>query len=172
MYGFSSLFLVAALGKIGYHHPKRPPGRMGPLTENPANKTPVSGMSEKLRISFVVLLLLLHIYVRNRNCGKVMFSQVRVKNSVRGRGAVCIAGRHAWQRGDMCDRGACMAGGHVWWEGHAWQGGHVLQGGVHGRVHAWQGGVCMVGGMHGRRDDHCSGRYASYWNAFLFIIHI
>ena len=21
--------------------------------------------------------------------------------------------------------------------------------------------------MHGRRDGHCSGRYASYWNAFL-----
>ena len=30
-------------------------------------------------------------------------------------------------------------------------------------------GVCMVKeGMHGRRDGHCSGRYASYWNAFLF----
>ena len=32
----------------------------------------------------------------------------------------------------------------------------------------WQG-VCMEGGMHGRRDGHCSGQYASYWNAFLFI---
>ena len=39
--------------------------------------------------------------------------------------------------------GACMA------DGHAWQG------------------VCMAGGMHGRRDSHCSGWYASYWNAFL-----
>ena len=45
---------------------------------------------------------------------------------------------------------------------------------VHGRGHVWQG-VCMAGGMHGRgvcmrgrRDGHCSGRYASYWNAFLF----
>ena len=30
-------------------------------------------------------------------------------------------------------------------------------------------GACMagVGGVHGRRDGHCSGRYASYWNAFL-----
>ena len=27
-------------------------------------------------------------------------------------------------------------------------------------------GACMAGGMHGRRDGHCSGRYASYWNAF------
>ena len=30
-------------------------------------------------------------------------------------------------------------------------------------------GACMAGGggVHGRRDGHCSGRYASYWNAFL-----
>ena len=28
--------------------------------------------------------------------------------------------------------------------------------------HAWQGRMCD------RRDGHCSGRYASYWNAFLF----
>ena len=36
--------------------------------------------------------------------------------------------------------------GHVWQEGSAWPGG---------------GGLC------GRIDGHCSGRYASYWNAFL-----
>ena len=35
-----------------------------------------------------------------------------------------------------------------------------------GRGCAWQGGVL------GRRDGHCSGRYTSYWNAFLFIIFI
>ena len=36
-------------------------------------------------------------------------------------------------------------------------------GGMHGK------GACMAGGgMRGRRDGHCSGRYASYWNAFLF----
>ena len=38
--------------------------------------------------------------------------------------------------------GACVAGGHPW----------------HG------GGE---GGLRGRRDGHCSGRYTSYWNAFL-----
>ena len=52
-------------------------------------------------------------------------------------------------------------------------GGHEWQGGMHGR------GVCMAGGVH---DSHAplpcryygygirsmSGRYASYWNAFLF----
>ena len=39
-----------------------------------------------------------------------------------------------------------------------------MAGGVHGR------GVCMAGGggFRGRRDSHCSGQYASYWNAFLF----
>ena len=43
------------------------------------------------------------------------------------------------------------------------------------------GGACVAGGVcvsregvrgnrgvHGRRDGHCSERYASYWNAFLF----
>ena len=58
-----------------------------------------------------------------------------------------------------------------------------MVGGVHGRVCVLGGacmagvmhdrGVCMAEGMHGRgmharKDGHCSGRYASYWNAFLF----
>ena len=31
-------------------------------------------------------------------------------------------------------------------------------------------GACVaVGGVHGRRHGHCSGRYPSYWNAFLLI---
>ena len=58
-----------------------------------------------------------------------------------------MARGHAWQ-GNMCGQGACMAGG------------------VHGR------GMCVMGvgggGMRGRRDGHCSGWYASYWNVFLF----
>ena len=41
-----------------------------------------------------------------------------------------------------------------------------VAGGMHGR--GLGGGVCVVGGMHGREDGHCGGRYASYWNAFLF----
>ena len=52
--------------------------------------------------------------------------------------------------GGMHGGGACMAGEHTW------QGACVM--GVHGG-----------GGVHGRRDGHCSGRYASYWNAFLFL---
>ena len=56
------------------------------------------------------------ITVRNSNCGKVMFSQACVKNSVRG-----MHGRvgNAWRVG------VCMAGGH------AWQDRRPLQGTVH-----------------------------------------
>ena len=65
------------------------------------------------------------------------------------RGGACIVGRGcAWWGG-----GLCIAGGHVWQGGHAW----------------WNG-------MRGTppqilRDTvilSMSGRYASYWNAFLF----
>ena len=56
------------------------------------------------------------------------------------------------QGGGMhCKGRACMVGGHTWQERD-----------MHGR------GMYMAGGMHGRRDGHCSGRYASYRNAFLF----
>ena len=53
-------------------------------------------------------------------------------------------------------------------------GGACVVGGVHGRgacmvgAHVWQGCAWRGACMHGRRDDHCSGWYASYWNAFLF----
>ena len=64
----------------------------------------------------------------------------------------------------------CVAGGHVWW-GACMAEGACVAGGMHGR-----GGVCMVrgcawqGGMHGRYYEirSMSGRYTSYWNAFLF----
>ena len=79
------------------------------------------------------------------------------------------------KRLSFCKRGAMCGGGGI----H----GRGVAGGIHGRVcvaegHAWQGacvagGMCgRGGGMHGRRDSHCSGRYASYWNAFLFQKHI
>ena len=88
-----------------------------------------------------------------------------MRGAVRGRG-VCMVGFGACVAGV----GACIAGG-MQNRGHAWQGvfvarGHAWQGGMHGRGacmaggHAWQG-VCMVG--------HCSGRYTSYWNAFLLL---
>ena len=119
------------------------------------------------------------IYYRpQRSWGKVKFSEACVKNSVHG------GGGHMWQggmhgRGAYVARGACMAGGM-----HG--GGHAWQGGMHGRGHTWQGGmhgkggvhgrvVCVVGGgMRGRYYEirSMSGRYASYWNAFLFCIKI
>ena len=75
---------------------------------------------------------------------------------------------------------ACVknsVGGHVWQGGCVWQGGMLGGGGVHGGGHAWRGGmhgrvgghVWLGGGMHGRRDGHCNIRYASYFNAFLFL---
>ena len=58
---------------------------------------------------------------------------------------------------------------HGW--GCSWQRGACVAGGMHGGGGAWRGG----GRVRGRRDDHCIGRYASYWNAlfssfFLFLI--
>ena len=116
-------------------------------------------------------------------CGKVMFSQTCVKNSV---GGVCMAGGRAWQgacmvgvhtRGCMavgvcvCGRWACMA--EVCVGVCAWQGMCMARG------HAWQGGMrCGVEGMCGgrgaacKRDSHCSGWYASYWNAFFWSVTV
>ena len=87
----------------------------------------------------------------------------------------CSGGRggHAWLlRGGMhgCSRGgACMValgeGMHGCSGGHAWllQGGVWLLpgGGMHG----------CSGGLRGFFDEirSMSGRYASYWNAFLFV---
>ena len=62
--------------------------------------------------------------------------------------------------------GACVVGGHAWW-------GACVVGG-HGGGHAWGGGVRGGGGhvCHGRYHGirSMSGRYASYWNAFLFLV--
>ena len=70
-------------------------------------------------------------------------------------GGVCMHGRGGMCGGwGMRGRGVCMVGVCM----HGW-GACVV-----GR-HVWQGVA-----MHGRRDGHCSGRYASYWNAFLFCI--
>ena len=83
-------------------------------------------------------------------------------------------------------RGACMVGGHVWQ-------GVCMAGGMCGRGHAWQGscvagGVCVARGgawqgVHGRGHAchtclppdttrygrSMCGRFASYWNAFLYL---
>ena len=75
-------------------------------------------------------------YCLQQSCGKVMFSQARVKNSVHrgdvgGGGSICGWGVHGWGMHDRMWGGAFMAGGHVWW-------GVCVPGGMHGR------GVCMT----------------------------
>ena len=104
----------------------------------------------------------------------------------------CSWGGHAWLLGGMCGcvggcawllggvRG-CSGGGHAWLLGGACvvapggcvvaPGGHawlLLGEGVHGFSqggHAW----LLPGGMRGFFDEirSMSGRYTSYWNAFL-----
>ena len=67
---------------------------------------------------------------------------------------VCLSGGCAWQggvhsRGHVCGRGAC-----------AWRGGGAC---------AWLGAcACMSPGRY-YEIRSMRGRYASYWNAFLFI---
>ena len=72
-------------------------------------------------------------------------------------GACMVAGGRgcAWQRGVcMVKRGACMAKG----------GACMVKWGVHGK-----GGMCSERGVCVGYDEirSMSGRYASYWNAFL-----
>ena len=103
-----------------------------------------------------------------------------VAGAVHGREA-CMVGEHVWW-------GACVAGRCTWQGGACMVGRVCMAEDMHGRGHTWQGGLhgsgraCMAGGtcmarrgharqgggVRGRRDGHCSGRYASYWKAFLF----
>ena len=132
----------------------------------PMCKTPTLAQTVR-KCAVCIWLKCLLVTVRNSSCRNVMFSQVSV---------ILSTGGHAWWReacmakgGTCMVKGACMAKG-----GHAWQrGGHAWwRRGMHGREFAWQGacvagGCAWQGGMCGRRDGHCSGRYASYWNALL-----
>ena len=49
--------------------------------------------------------------------------------------------------GSMCGNGGCT------WRGACMTGGYV------------------AGGVRGRREGDCRGRYASSWNAFLFVLY-
>ena len=126
----------------------------------PMCKTPTLAQTVR-KCAVCIWLKCLLVTVRNSSCRNVMFSQVSVILST---GDMHGEGRHTWQRGGHAWwRGACMAkgGGHAWWRR-----------GMHVREFAWQGacvagGCAWQGGMCGRRDSHCSGPYASYWNALL-----
>ena len=142
--------------------------------------------------NFVPNFCSVHIYRQQRSWGKVMFLHVCVILFTGGAcvvaGGVCVvAGGHAWLPGAHvwllgghawllgvwrgCWGAACMVGGACMVAmGHAWLlgGMHGCQEGVHGC-----GGACMVaGGCHAcvGYDEirSMSGRYVSYWNAFLF----
>ena len=95
--------------------------------------------------------------------------------------SMVLFGGHAWfySEGCMVLFGGCawFFRGHAWffWGGHAWffwGACMVFLGGLHGFSggHAW----FFWGGMHGffsffgyNEIRSMSGRYASYWNAFL-----
>ena len=121
----------------------------------------------------------------NEVWGKVIFSEACVKDSVREGGAIpaCIAGGIP----------ACLAVGlgGVWYPSMPcrfpvphqrgklrgiWQGGCLLLG-VWGICLLWgvpdPGGLLLGGGgVEASSDGYCCGRYASYWNAFLFCLII
>ena len=77
-------------------------------------------------ISYTRMLI---ITVRNSSYAKVMFSQARVKNSVRGGGGVW---QGACMAGGVCGRGICVVG--EWACMARWA---CMAGGAHGRGHAW-----------------------------------
>ena len=105
------------------------------------------------------------ITVRYSSYRNIMFSQASVILSTGG-----MHGRgHVWQ-GGLCGKGACMAGDTYVVGGACVVGVCMVRGAYMAWVHAWQEGMHVSGGRGGmrcRRDGHCSGRYVSYWNAFL-----
>ena len=107
-----------------------------------------------------------------------MFLQVCVilfMVDVRGCGGACMVmgGVHG------CAGACVVAGGHAWLQGVVVGGMCVCGGGMCGRkkalgeVHGW--GACVAaGGACVGHDEirSMSGRYASYWNAFLFLLKL
>ena len=75
-------------------------------------------------------------------------------------GGACVAGGRGMRgRGGVCGRGVCMVGG------------------VRARERgcAWQGGLRDMHAPPGRYYGYCigsmTGRYASYWNAYLLLVN-
>ena len=104
-------------------------------------------------------------------------------------GALCmVAGGHMWLPGAYMASWQCVANGACMVKGDMWAKG----GGMRGKRGACvakgacvvKGGACMAkGGVHGEGVSMCgiqrdteirsmSGRYASYWNAFLCFIYM
>ena len=112
---------------------------------------------QKRVINFVLNMKLLYQFYWQR--GGVRGEGGMHDERVRGKGGVAKGGC-VWQKGGMhgkggvCGEGACVVGRYAWQR-------VCMAGGMCGRG-------CVAGGIHVRRDSHRSGRYTSYWNAFLF----
>ena len=81
-------------------------------------------------------------------------------------GGACVAKGACMAKGGACvAKGVCMVKGGVHGEGGcAWQKGGIRgEGGMHG-----ERGACMVCTPPTRYGRSLRGRYASYWNDFLF----
>ena len=98
-----------------------------------------SATTKKQLISFASFLLFI---TAHNEVGARLYFHRRLWFCPQG-GGVCVARGHAWGAG-MAGRQACMAGGHAW---HA----------------------CPPGRHYGYGRWSMSGRYASYWNAFLLV---
>ena len=155
----------------------------GPPRRNPGSATVALFTSRKRSLRRLCFYRCLSVHRGGRALQGVCMAGAYMAGGVHGRG-------RTWQAGDVyMAEGVCMAGGACM-AGGMHHGGACMAGGVcgegacvHGGGHAWQGGhvwwdVCMAGEgvMHGRGGLHgryyeirsMSGRYASYWNAFLF----
>ena len=96
-------------------------------------------------------------YRPQRSWGKVMFLQASVI-LLMGRG--CLLRR-------VSAPGVSAPGGCV-----SAPGGCLLPGSVCSKGGVCSGGCLLGGGLvETPRDGYCCGRYASYWNAFLFVIN-
>ena len=105
---------------------------------------------------------LVHFYRPQRSCGKIIFSQASVSHSVH-RGGVCLGA--CW---DLHTPSRYPPGRYTPWAGTPHPPGSTPPGQVHppGRYPPNWADTPLP------HDSHCSGRYVSYWTAFLLIWHL
>ena len=124
-------------------------------------------------------------YCLQRSCEGYVFT--RVCDSVHG--GVCYPSMHCrWYPSMPCSRGdVCYPSMHCrWYPSMPCSRGGLLREGVCSRGVCSQGGCLLRGGACSggrsapgggwrplpKADGYCCGRYASYWNAFLFILDL
>ena len=111
--------------------------------------------------------LYLNCYCPQRSWGKVMFLHVSVILFTEGVSvSVSVRGR-SWSlsRGSLSGGGFCPGGVSVW---GSLSGGSLSRGSLSREVFV-QGGSLSAGSLSWRHPHTVmSGRYTSYWNAFLF----